>query len=197
MEAHLRHYALPCLMAGLTVGGQLAAHPWGGSPMIAYATYAGAFVPMRFSVLSTILISLLNDIVVHFVFFPNFAIFGWSTLSVCIALTLNTLLATLTVKGRNYVIWALPTALFSSVVFFAVTNFGSWLALSYTKTWAGLMDSYTMAIPFWRNQVIFTASFTILFFGLHKLHELFASRREQKDEYVTLKTPDSSTVCEA
>lgn len=47
----------------------------------------------------------------------------------------------------------IKTILLSSVSFFVITNFGVWL-LGYPKTLAGLMECYTLAIPFFRNALI-------------------------------------------
>ena len=43
--------------------------------------------------------------------------------------------------------------LLSSVSFFIITNFGVWL-LGYPKTWTGLAECYTLALPFFRNALL-------------------------------------------
>lgn len=43
--------------------------------------------------------------------------------------------------------------LLSSVSFFVITNFGVWL-LGYPKTWTGLAECYTLALPFFRNALL-------------------------------------------
>ncbi|WP_242085135.1 DUF6580 family putative transport protein [Aestuariivivens sediminis] len=43
--------------------------------------------------------------------------------------------------------------LLSSILFFLITNFGVWL-LSYPKTLNGIIECYTLAIPFFRNALI-------------------------------------------
>ena len=49
------------------------------------------------------------------------------------------------------------SGLASSVCFFIITNFGAWLTLEmYTKNFAGLLQSYVMAIPFFHNTLIST-----------------------------------------
>ena len=47
----------------------------------------------------------------------------------------------------------IKTILISSLSFFIITNFGVWL-LGYPKTLNGLMECYTLAIPFFRNSLI-------------------------------------------
>jgi hypothetical protein len=57
----------------------------------------------------------------------------------------------------------------SSILFFIVTNFGVWLTGGgwfYPKTWQGLMECYTLAIPFFRNTVAGDLVYTGALFGL-------------------------------
>ena len=48
---------------------------------------------------------------------------------------------------------SIKTILISSISFFIITNFGVWL-LEYPKTFTGLLECYTLAIPFFRNSLI-------------------------------------------
>ena len=48
---------------------------------------------------------------------------------------------------------SIKTILLSSIGFFIITNFGVWL-FGYPKTLNGLMECYTLAIPFFRNSLI-------------------------------------------
>ena len=45
------------------------------------------------------------------------------------------------------------TILLGSISFFIITNFGVWL-IGYPKTWTGLIECYTLAIPFFRNSLL-------------------------------------------
>lgn len=45
------------------------------------------------------------------------------------------------------------TILISSISFFIITNFGVWL-IGYPKTVNGLLECYTLAIPFFRNSLM-------------------------------------------
>ncbi|RED45928.1 DUF6580 family putative transport protein [Seonamhaeicola aphaedonensis] len=66
----------------------------------------------------------------------------------------------------------LKTILISSVSFFIITNFGVWL-LGYPKTFDGLIECYTLAIPFFRNSLIGDFFFAgVLYYGFN-----FVSRK--------------------
>ena len=52
----------------------------------------------------------------------------------------------------------------SSIVFFIITNLGAWLTLEmYSKDINGLVQSYTMAIPFFHNTLISTFVYLYIF----------------------------------
>src|SRR5262249_40758248 len=67
----------------------------------------------------------------------------------------------------------LGAALGSAVSFFLVSNFGVWAAgYLYPRTWAGLIASYTNAIPFFRNGVASDLFFATVFFSIPVLVDL-------------------------
>tara|TARA_B100000959_G_scaffold277836_1_gene335103 strand:+ start:640 stop:1131 length:492 start_codon:yes stop_codon:yes gene_type:complete len=53
-------------------------------------------------------------------------------------------------------------ALTGAVLFFIITNFGVWLTGSYGYTIKGIIDCYTMAIPFFGYTLISTLMFVII-----------------------------------
>ena len=63
--------------------------------------------------------------------------------------------------------WVIGGTMLSSVLFFIITNFAVWLAphFMYPRTLTGLIECYTMAIPFFRNTVIGDLFYSGVFFG--------------------------------
>jgi len=61
-------------------------------------------------------------------------------------------------------------SLASSIVFYILTNFGVWMSgmVGYPMNWSGLVQSYVMAVPFFRNEVVGTLGFSVLFFGVYE-----------------------------
>jgi hypothetical protein len=61
----------------------------------------------------------------------------------------------------------ISASLTASLSFYAVSNFAVWAVWNmYPKTLAGLAESYTMAIPFFRNTMASDLLFAGAFFGL-------------------------------
>ena len=67
------------------------------------------------------------------------------------------------------------SSLTAAVIFFLVTNFGSWISPTspYTKDLSGLMSSYQAGIPFFRNGLMGDVFFSFVLFGLY---DFIASR---------------------
>lgn len=64
----------------------------------------------------------------------------------------------------------LGASLAASVLFFFITNFGSWLAdPTYPKNVSGLLAAYTMGIPFFWNTLVGDLIFAALLFGAFEL----------------------------
>ena len=63
-------------------------------------------------------------------------------------------------------------ALLSSIVFFVLTNFASWIWLAglgvYPMSFAGLMMSYVAGLPFFRNEVLGTLVYSGVLFGAYE-----------------------------
>jgi hypothetical protein len=64
------------------------------------------------------------------------------------------LLRKLSQKPKSQILYSVGFAIASSFLFFAVTNFGVWAQGWYPATWSGLINCFTMAIPFYRTMLI-------------------------------------------
>ncbi len=67
------------------------------------------------------------------------------------------------VKAGNVVL----ASVFSSVVFFLITNFGSWMSgmMPYPMDFSGLMMAYTAGIPFFNNGLLGDLFYSTVLFG--------------------------------
>jgi hypothetical protein len=64
----------------------------------------------------------------------------------------------------------LVASLSSSLLFFLITNFAVWVGSPfYPQTMTGLMESYTMALPFFYNGILGDLFYTAVFFGVFHL----------------------------
>jgi hypothetical protein len=67
------------------------------------------------------------------------------------------------VKAGNVVL----ASVFSSVVFYLITNFGSWISgmMPYPMNFSGLMEAYAAGIPFFNNGLLGDLFYNTILFG--------------------------------
>lgn len=73
------------------------------------------------------------------------------------------------------------TVLSGSLIFFVVSNFGVWLAGQlYPQTVAGLIETYVMGLPFYRNQFLSDVLLTpALFYSFKMMSDQLAAKSAQ------------------
>lgn len=74
----------------------------------------------------------------------------------------------------------IATTFLSSLVFFILSNFGTWLEGWYGYTLDGLVGCFIAALPFWQNSLVADFTSTALVFGLYLLAKRAAPSMEVK-----------------
>lgn len=69
-------------------------------------------------------------------------------------------------RDRVKISSVLIATLASSVLFFVITNFAMWIGSPfYPQTFGGLLECYTLAIPFFNNGILGDLFYSTVFFG--------------------------------
>ena len=138
---------------------RLAPHPPNFAPVAALALFGGAFLSNRVLAFAIPLAAMLaTDLVLGFHGTMAFVYLAFVA-TVLIGRTLQT--------RRQQALPVAGAAVGASVLFFLVTNFGTWLVQDlYPPTAAGLAACYTAAIPFFHNTLAANLLFTGVLFGL-------------------------------
>ncbi|WP_345277878.1 DUF6580 family putative transport protein [Litoribaculum gwangyangense] len=121
------------------------------TPITAMALFSGVyFTDKKYAFTVPLLAMFLSDLFL-----------GFSTISIFVYLAFI-LVGFIGIKSKKI---SVTSVLISSISFFIITNFGVWL-IGYPKTMNGLLECYTLAIPFFRNSLIGDFLFSaILYFG--------------------------------
>ena len=156
-------------MIGLGACARLLPHPWNFTPILAIALYAGVqFAKLRTGVFATFLALLLSDLVMGL-----YRGMGWVYAAWLIPLLIGRV-----VRRKPGATAIALGALGSSLSFFLITNFAVWAGGHlYPHTAAGLAACYAAAIPFYGNQVLGDAFYTLALFGGHALIHSWARRQ--------------------
>ena len=153
------------LLAALS---RLMPHPPNVSPVEAVALFGGAFFASRALALAVpVLAMLVSDLalgVVHGGLYAGwFGSTGFWLVYLCIAASV---VLGFGLRGRASGVRVLGYCLAGSLLFFAVTNFGAWLASPvYPRSGAGLLQAYVAGIPFFQWTVLGTLAYAALLFG--------------------------------
>ena len=153
---------------------RLVPHPPNFTPIGAMALFSGAYLGRRGAIafLAPLGALFMSDLVLGFyhgmatVYFSvaMIVVLGWFAL------------------GRVSALRVGGAALLSSILFFAITNFGMWLSSGfYPRTLAGLEACYVAAIPFFQNTVAGDLFYAALIFGGFKVAELLLPKLRAGD----------------
>ncbi len=144
-------------------------------PISALSLFAGAYLPKRF-VFLPLLALLISDYFIGFYGTDMIYVYGSFGLIALVGLWL---------RARKKPLFVIGSALFSSILFFLITNFGVWAPPNnwYPHNFAGLMQSYTMAIPFFRNTLLGDLGYTVLLFGGYELVRILGKKYLAKEVF--------------
>jgi hypothetical protein len=148
------------LWIGMVVLGacaRLVPHPWNFTPMIAIGLFAGSQSRKASTgVLATLLALVLSDAVLGF--YPGF----WYVYAAALIPVLFGVL----IRNKSGPAAIAVAGLASSLSFFTITNFMVWATEQlYPHTAGGLAECYLAGIPFYRNQILGDAVYTVAIFG--------------------------------
>ncbi len=150
------------------VVARLLPHAPNFTPIAAIALFGGVYLNKKYALILPLVAMFIADLFIGF-HETMFAVYGAFLLTGCIGLWL-----------RNHKSFknVLAASLGSSILFFLITNFGFWLTYSlYPKTFAGQIEAYTMALPFFRNTLAGDLFFVGVFFGSYELVKLLVEKR--------------------
>jgi hypothetical protein len=162
------------LWIGMVVVGasaRLLPHPWNFTPMMAIGLFAGSHArKLSTGVLATLFALALSDAVLGF--YPGFwYVYGAALIPV--------LLGRL-IRDRSGVVVIAAAVFVSSFSFFLITNFVAWATDGlYPLTIGGLSECYLAGIPFYRNQVLGDAVYTVAIFGGYAILNRFCQPARQ------------------
>jgi hypothetical protein len=137
-------------------------HPWMFTPVMGALLFFGARGPRRQLWIPFVLLAASDVILTKLVYSLNFSwdhfvTFAWYAAILWLGTTL---------RDNAKPLRIMLAALTSSVSFFVLSNFAVWACWSmYPKNFGGLMTSYAMGLPFFRNAIAGDLLFTAAMFA--------------------------------
>lgn len=153
---------LSILLITVGIAGRLLPHMWNFTPIVAVALFAGVYLGRRYMILLPLLAMIVGDFFLGFYdarlmlsVYGSFALVG---------------VFSYFIRKQKNVTTIMIASMSASTLFFLITNFVAWkITPWYSSDISGLMQSYTLAIPFFRSMLIGDLVFTGAFFGVYEL----------------------------
>jgi len=142
----MKKLIIPTLLIGLGIACRFIPHMPNFAPIGAIALFGALYLPRKYALILPISVMFLSDIFIGF--------YSWQVMtSVYVGFILMGVIGLLVKKNKKFST-ILGGTLLGSVLFFLLTNFSVWaFGTMYIHNFAGLMQSYYMALPFFRNSL--------------------------------------------
>jgi hypothetical protein len=151
----------PAIFIAIGAIARIIPHPANFAPITAMALFGGVYLNKKQAFTLPIIAMILSDFVIGFDSLPmRLSVYGSFLLAVLIGFW---------VKNHKNAKKIIIASLFSSILFFVITNYAVWaFGTMYPKSISGLMDCYLMAIPFFRNTILGDLFYSGAFFGSYE-----------------------------
>lgn len=135
-------------------------HPANFTPIAGIAIFGGSLLPKRWALVLPLIAMIISDLIIGL--HPLF-MYTWGSFVLMAWVSHRYLKNPTTFK-------VVGASLGASILFYVVTNFAVWAeGLLYPRTWAGLLNSYYMALPFFRNTLLGDLFYSSALFGAFAL----------------------------
>lgn len=135
-------------------------HPANFTPIAAIALFAGTKLNQKIAPFLSLGIIIISDLIIGL---HDVILFTWGSFLIISLIGIY-------IRHKKGILPVVGGALFSSILFFIITNFGVWaVGKWYEMNLDGLIKCYTLAIPFFRNTLLGDLIYTGIFFGVYEL----------------------------
>ncbi len=131
----------------------------------AIALFGGIYLPKKWSVIAPLTIMFASDIFIGF--------YSWQIMAgVYLGFVIMGLIGIQVRKNKKFHT-VLAGTLLGSIIFFLLTNLAVWMfGTMYAHNLSGLMQSYYMALPFFRNSLMGNLIYTAVLVGGYELFSI-------------------------
>lgn len=155
------------------------------APVTAIALFGGAYLSKRVAFFLPLLVMVISDYLLLYVspydidfsrIHPLTSLLHSTTLFVWGSFLISSLIG-IWISKKKTVGRVGFAAIFASLQFFIITNFGVWFMENmYPHNFGGLLQSYVMALPFYRGTFLGDLFYTGMFFGGFELVNLLRNK---------------------
>ncbi len=155
----MKNFIIALVLILFAAFSRLMPHPANFTPIAAIALFSGVYLEKKYYLIIPVIAMLLSDIFLGF-YSTMIWVYGSFAVIALIGLWL---------KSHKKAGYIFGTTVVSSIIFFIITNFGVWASGYYEYSVNGLIQCYTMAIPFFRNSIAGDLVYVTVMFGIYEL----------------------------
>ncbi len=143
----MQKYIPAFLLIILGLFSRILPHPANFAPIAAIALFSGIYLPKKWALTIPLIAMALSDIVL--------GTYQWQIMLTVYLAFIVTGLIGLAIKNNKKFQTILGGTLLASIIFFIATNWAVWaFGTMYPHSLNGLLQSYTMALPFFKNSLL-------------------------------------------
>ncbi|MDD4901174.1 MAG: hypothetical protein PHS62_03660 [Patescibacteria group bacterium] len=156
----------------LGIGARFLPHPANFAPIGAIAIFSGIYLPKKWALVLPLAAMFFSDFFLGFYVLPiMLSVYGGFVIMGLIGLW---------VRSNKKLATVLGGTILGSVIFYLLTNGAVWAFGSlYAHNFAGLLQSYIMAIPFFRNSLLGDLFYTGVLVGAYEASLAFLYREKK------------------
>ncbi len=149
------------IFSAFAIGTRLVDHAPNFAAIGALALWAGIYLPRKYYLALPVVVMLVSDSIVGF--------YDWRVMLFVYGSFV--LMAVIGHYLKNYKGPAIVmSSLLGSAFFYVATNFAVWaFGTMYTHDWAGLINCFYLALPFFRNTLYSDLIYGFLFVGIYQM----------------------------
>lgn len=162
-------YIIAFVLMFIASFSRLIPHPLNFAPIAAIALFGGVYFDKKFAIIVPLASLVISD---YFLGFYSEIVWVYGSFALVGILGLW-------LKNHKTLPMIAGTTFLGSIIFFIVTNFGSWLMMSdvYSRSFSGIINCYIAAIPFFRNSLAGDLFYVTVLFGVYELAVKFAAKK--------------------
>ncbi len=153
-------------------------HPPNFTAVGAAALFSGVYLKREQALWLPLLIMMISD---FFIGMHNLVFFTWGSFFLMS-------LVGLWIRNNKSTFNVIFGTLTGSLLFFFITNYAVWAFTPlYQKNFYGLLQSYVMAIPFFRNSLAGDFFYVAVLFGTYESARYFLTKFKQNEEIISVR----------
>lgn len=158
----MQKYLPAFLLILLGITSRLLPHPANFAPIAAIALFSGIYLPKKFAITIPLISLVASDFIL--------GSYTWQVMATVYSSFIITALIGLAIKNNKKISTIVGGTLLGSILFFLTTNWAVWaFDTMYPHTINGLIQSYVMALPFFKNSLLGDLFYTGVLFGAMEL----------------------------